>query len=174
MSWRRHCRCGAASPERSAGRHRALIPGTAAIRALLQGAGVAERVYLLGRRTRTEVAALLWHSDVLVLPSRREALGVAVLEGMAASLPVVASRAGGIPEILRPGVEGLLVEPEDAQVGGVAGGSSCRPRSASGDVRCGQASCPGVLRRGDDERTQGDLSLTRQVGITAQALRRIG
>jgi len=89
-------------------------PGDRGIRVLLQDAEVVERVHLLGRRTRAEVAAVLWHSDVLVLPSRREALGVAVLEGMAAGLPVVASRAGGIPEILRPGLEGLLVEPEDA------------------------------------------------------------
>jgi glycosyltransferase involved in cell wall biosynthesis len=89
-------------------------PADPGLQALLRAAGVRERVHLLGRRTRDEVAAVLWHSDVLVLPSRREALGVAVLEGMAAGLPVVASRAGGIPEILRTGVEGLLVEPEDA------------------------------------------------------------
>ena len=53
--------------------------------------------------------------DVFVLPSRREALGVAVLEGMAAGLPIVATRVGGIPEMVRPGVEGYLVEPGSAQ-----------------------------------------------------------
>jgi glycosyltransferase involved in cell wall biosynthesis len=55
------------------------------------------------------VAHHLWHSDVFVLPSRREALGVAALEAMAAGLPVVATAVGGIPEMVRSGREGVLV-----------------------------------------------------------------
>jgi glycosyltransferase involved in cell wall biosynthesis len=72
-------------------------------------AGVEGRVRLIGRAPRNILAQYLWHSDLFVLPSRREALGVAVLEGMAAGLPVVATSVGGIPEMVREGNEGKLV-----------------------------------------------------------------
>jgi glycosyltransferase involved in cell wall biosynthesis len=50
--------------------------------------------------------------DVLVVPSRADALPLVLLNGMAAALPIVASRTGGIPEALR-GDEGWLVPPGD-------------------------------------------------------------
>jgi glycosyltransferase involved in cell wall biosynthesis len=64
--------------------------------------------------------ALLEAADVLVVPSvelgdgRTEGTPTAVLEGMAAGLPVVASRTGGIPDVVREGETGLLVTPGDA------------------------------------------------------------
>lgn len=57
--------------------------------------------HFAGRQPRERVRDLLWHSDVFVLPSRSEALGVAILESLAAGVPVVASRVGGIPEIVQ-------------------------------------------------------------------------
>lgn len=89
-------------------------PGEPALRNLLSTRRLADRVDLVGRASREAVACHLWHSDVFVLPTRREALGVAVLEALAAGLPVVAADAGGIPEIVRSGREGLLVPPERA------------------------------------------------------------
>lgn len=48
--------------------------------------------------------------DVFVLPSLKEPFGIVILEAMAAKRPVVATRAGGVPEIITDGVNGLLVE----------------------------------------------------------------
>ena len=51
--------------------------------------------------------------DVLALPSRSEALGIAAIEAMLARLPVVASRVGGTPEVVVDGDTGILVPPDD-------------------------------------------------------------
>ena len=76
--------------------------------------GVGDRVHFLG--SRRDVPALLAASTVLVLPSHPvvETLPLAVLEAMAAGVPVVASRVGSIPEVIRSGENGLLVPPGDA------------------------------------------------------------
>ena len=68
-----------------------------------------DAVHLLG--FRTDVSDLLPLFDVYVLPSRMEGLSLALLEAMAASLPVVVTRVGGNPEVVVDGVTGLLVEP---------------------------------------------------------------
>jgi len=67
----------------------------------------------LGPVSRAEIPALLWSADLFCLPSRSEALGVALLEGVAAGLPCVATEVGGIPEIARHFSGVRLVPPED-------------------------------------------------------------
>jgi len=62
---------------------------------------------------RTDIEAVTQALDVAVLPSLREAQGLALLEAMAARRPVVASAVGGIPETIRDGMDGLLVPPGD-------------------------------------------------------------
>jgi glycosyltransferase involved in cell wall biosynthesis len=54
-------------------------------------------------------------ADIVVLPSKTEGWGLSLMEAMAFQKPVVASRAGGIPELVRNGVEGLLVRPGDVR-----------------------------------------------------------
>jgi glycosyltransferase involved in cell wall biosynthesis len=71
----------------------------------------AERVHLLGRVP--DVAAWLQRADVLVHPVRWEGFGLALLEAMLASLPVVATNVSSIPEIVVDGETGLLVLPDD-------------------------------------------------------------
>jgi glycosyltransferase involved in cell wall biosynthesis len=51
--------------------------------------------------------------DIFVLPSRGENLPIAILEAMAAALPVVATRVGGVPEVVVDGETGIVVEPDD-------------------------------------------------------------
>lgn len=60
-----------------------------------------------------DAAGLMGGLDVLVLPSRTEGFGLVLAEAMAAGTPVVATRVGGVPELVEDGVSGLLVEPGD-------------------------------------------------------------
>jgi glycosyltransferase involved in cell wall biosynthesis len=55
-----------------------------------------------------ELAAAYASSDIFVMPSRTETLGLVILEAMSSGLPVVAARAGGIPELIEDGVSGFL------------------------------------------------------------------
>ena len=74
---------------------------------------IAHRVVFTGRRD--DVPAVTAALDVAVLPSYREAQGLSILEALALARPVVASKVGGIPEMIEDGVTGLLVEPHDAE-----------------------------------------------------------
>jgi glycosyltransferase involved in cell wall biosynthesis len=74
--------------------------------------GLVGRVRLAGERR--DVPGLLARADVFALPSASEGMPVSVLEAMAAGLPVVASRVGGLPEQVVEGETGVLVAPGDA------------------------------------------------------------
>jgi len=73
--------------------------------------GIGKQVVFLGYRD--DVPRLLAAADVFVLPSRREGLGVAGLEAMASSLPVIGSRVGGIADYVAEGKTGFLCNPAD-------------------------------------------------------------
>ena len=73
--------------------------------------GVQDRVHFMGKQDNIE--ELIGLSDLLLLPSETESFGLVALEAMACEVPVVASRVGGLPEVLTDGVEGFLVEPRD-------------------------------------------------------------
>jgi glycosyltransferase involved in cell wall biosynthesis len=77
----------------------------------LRRLGIDDRVRLAGERH--DVLALLAAADVFVLSSFSEGLPVSVLEAMAAELPVVASRVGGVSELVEDGKTGFLVAAED-------------------------------------------------------------
>lgn len=73
--------------------------------------GLGDRVRFLG--FRDDVADLLGAADVVCFASRNEGLPVALMEACAAGRPVVGTRVGGIPDVVRDGHSGLLLDPED-------------------------------------------------------------
>lgn len=86
-------------------------PEEPALRHLARRLGIDPWVRWAGRREGA--ARWLRAVDVYVQPSRREAYGLAVAEAMAAARPIVASRTGGLEELIRDGVDGRLVPPGD-------------------------------------------------------------
>ena len=75
--------------------------------------GVEERVTFVGERL--EIEGLLAAADLFLLPSESESFGLAALEAMACAVPVVATRTGGIPEVVEHGVSGHLSEVGDVE-----------------------------------------------------------
>jgi glycosyltransferase involved in cell wall biosynthesis len=72
-----------------------------------------DRVKFLGSKTRKEVRKLLHGCILFVLASRYEPFGIAIIEALACKKAVIATKVGGIPEIIENGKTGLLVEPDN-------------------------------------------------------------
>ena len=94
-----------------------VIAGTGPLRGELEAkaraAGLTSNVHFIGYRS--DVPALIASFDAYVLPSLWEGLPLALLEALAQGLPIVASRVGGVPEVVDHGVNGFLVPPADAK-----------------------------------------------------------
>ncbi len=136
-------------------------PLTDAIAARVQAdARLREAVRLTG--FRRDLAQLLPALDLMVHPAHMEGLGVALLQASACGLPMVAGRAGGIPEIVRPGLNGELITPGD--VGALAGHMidllGCAPRRTA----CGGAARDWVQQHFSiDAMVAGNLAVYRQL-----------
>jgi N-acetyl-alpha-D-glucosaminyl L-malate synthase BshA len=81
-------------------------PERARIHALVRTLNLDEHVHFLGERV--DLPAVYRDSDVFLLPSQTESFGLAALEALACGVPVVASRVGGLPEVVTDGEVGLL------------------------------------------------------------------
>jgi glycosyltransferase involved in cell wall biosynthesis len=77
--------------------------------------GLGHSIEFLGIIRGSEKIQLLQDALLLVCPSRKEAFGIVNLEAFASGIPVVASRVGGIPDIVEDGVNGFLVDPDNPQ-----------------------------------------------------------
>ena len=78
---------------------------------LTRAHGLAEHVQFLG--DQEQVVPLLSASDLFLMPSVQESFGLAALEAMACEVPVIASRIGGLPDLVEDGVNGFLYAPDD-------------------------------------------------------------
>jgi len=88
-------------PDRSAAEHLALRHN------------VQDRIHFLGKQD--DVHELLPLADLLLMPSQMESFGLAALEAMSCSVPAIATRVGGVPELIDNGVNGLLFEIGDVE-----------------------------------------------------------
>ncbi len=99
--------------------HDLLLAGEGSERAKLESLvaelKLAERVHLLGRAERPRAVSLFKGASFFVLPSRHEPFGIVNLEAMIAGKAVVATRVGGVPEIVHHEKNGLLVEGDDVE-----------------------------------------------------------
>jgi glycosyltransferase involved in cell wall biosynthesis len=97
--------------------YHALIVGggrrEAEVKQMAASLGLSGQVHFLG--SRRDVLDLLQTMDIFVLPSYSEGVSLALLEAMAAGLPVIVSRVGGNPEVVTDGETGLLIPPRDAE-----------------------------------------------------------
>ena len=98
---------------------RLIIAGTGAeeprLRRYAQALGVAARVCFVGPVFGNDKVKLLSGADVMVLPSYSEGLPYALLESMAAGVPVIATPVGAIPDVVSDGIHGFLVPPRDGK-----------------------------------------------------------
>lgn len=88
------------------GEHRASLEN------LVDELGLRDAVELPGATDESQVRAALESSHIFVLASHAEPLGVAIMEAMAMEMPVVTTRAGGVPELVDDGETGMLVSPQ--------------------------------------------------------------
>jgi len=93
-------------------------PLMAELQAQVAACGAADRIRLLG--ARSDIAEVMAGFDVFILPSFNEGTPITLLEAMASGLPVIASRVGGIPDVVQDQSSGILVEPTDHEAMAVA------------------------------------------------------
>jgi len=147
-------RAVAALPDR--GREVALVlvgtgPLEDDLRSLAGELGIAGRTRFPG--SRDDVFALLPAFDVFALSSRFEGLPIALLEAMATGVAAVATRVGGIPEVITDGTDGALVDPGDvpalaAALDGLLGDDAARAALAErGRLRAGSFDLANAVRR---------------------------
>ena len=130
--------------------------------------GIADRVQFLGRIE--SVAPLLSSADLFLLPSENESFGLSALEALACGVPVVASDAGGIPEVIREGVTGAL-----RPVGDVEAMAAAAIAILSDDAtwqRMSVAAAADARLRFSEDRIIGQYETTYEDAIALAASRR--
>lgn len=90
------------------------------LRSLTRELALSDDVFFFDAVPNTRIGWFLARADVVCLPSRSETFGIVLLEAGAFRRPVVATRVGGIPEVIENGTSGLLVEPDEPEALAVA------------------------------------------------------
>jgi glycosyltransferase involved in cell wall biosynthesis len=115
---------GRLAPEKSIGRLKAVLHEVPDVRLAIVGDGPARKALerefrgtptvFTGLLTGEDLAAAYASADLFLFPSTTETLGIAMIEGLASGLPVVAARSGAVREVFSEGESGLLYEPGSA------------------------------------------------------------
>jgi glycosyltransferase involved in cell wall biosynthesis len=121
-------------------------------------AGLSGRMLLAGYRNHESVLEILRSSDIFVMSSRSEGIPYALLEAGALGLPILATRCGGIPEVVRDGKEAILVDPAD--IAGLA---------ASLTALCNDSRLAKDLGASAMRRIRKDFSVTEEIKATKDA-----
>ena len=116
---------------------------------------VADRVHFLG--FRDDVPAVIGALDLFVLPSLNEGLGKVLVAAMALGVPIVATKVGGVPEVVEDGRQGLLVPPADPAALAKAAITLLEDRAA--------AAAMGAAGRARAERFSADVMLARLAAL---------
>jgi len=119
-------------------------PQAAAVARTVRRTGMADWVELPGRLARSEIQRLYAAADVYLAPAELESFGVAALEARCAGLAVVAMTSGGVGEFVRPGLEGFLVDDDQAMA----------------TATCDLLTNPSLLRRIQDHNLRTDPVMT--------------
>jgi glycosyltransferase involved in cell wall biosynthesis len=91
-------------------------PGALAeLQAYAKRRGLEDTACFLGAVSGEAKAREITHASILILPSHTEAMPISIMEGMAAALPVVATRVGAIPEMIQDEQTGFLIDPRDPE-----------------------------------------------------------
>ncbi len=135
-------------------------PLEAELRQEIDQRGLGPHVRMMG--FKDDLPQTLGSLDLLVHPADMEGLGIALLQASAALLPIIASRAGGMPEAVREGINGLLIQPGDVS------GLACAMQTLLADPamrsRMGQAGRELILREfSTDTMCDGNLAVYREV-----------
>ncbi len=77
--------------------------------------GLENVVFMVGSKKHDEIPGWMSAADIFVFPTYYEGLPNVVLEAMAVGLPIIASKVGGIPEVVKDGVNGFLIEPKNVK-----------------------------------------------------------
>ena len=107
--------------------------------------GIARSTYFVGYQE--DVAGYYRLFDAFLLPSVNEGTPVSAIEALASGTPVVATRVGGVPDVVRDGVDGFLVEPGDTDAAAERLAELARdPASARGSGESGARTCASATR----------------------------
>lgn len=107
-------------------------PDRAELEREVEREGLHEAVEFVGERP--DFMRWLSVADLMLLPSIQESFGLAALEAMACEVPVVASRIGGLPEVIQDGATGYLCEPDDIAGMAARGVEVCRDAALRGRI----------------------------------------
>ena len=88
-------------------------PELGRLQTMAEKLGISDKVEWLGDITNSEVARFYQDLDVVVVPSLEESFGVTAVEGSACARPIIASRVGGLPEVVLDGKTGIMIESQN-------------------------------------------------------------